>query len=1582
MKNSKQYLLFEKTHSFLTQKKYIHIFVLLIEHYLLLIEIVKSTTLSIHIDKNFNDDFFLNKLSLLFYFRKIKCNNKYPYESIIAIELLQIVHGIYFFIDKLKKNNIVSRIIINFYNVVYYRLFSIFIFDIFANYVIAFANTNNKNDIIVSMLALIVLIILLLIFYLYYNHHYVFINIQNENYNGNFPYDYISKRNDGLILLLKIMTVFQDNIFSITYNIQLVRFFSFIINFSLIFILMRNFAYFIVFPSLLLINYDLHLFRFGFLISTSFWNFSVLFNIYKDKAFFYITGISSLVFSFTLLIVLNQDFYKNCFLNDMNELTNLILILKIKNSDEDTKLKYIERIIYHMSKCNNTCDFCKIYSIKTNNQTQTLSSMSLQKKKEKDNTKSNDLSLYIYYTVFLSIFKRKAKGMMKRKITFISRTVSKDIKSIYSDFFSVLEYSFFNRNTTFKFRYFLTYLINKYNQHDVTVSMNLLLLYRNLFENKSETDITLIKEMNLYIILIEKLSKIIEKISNYIISEVKSPKQFLKLGYEVYDLKDKDHMKFLIKRQKSNDYSIELITYLLEEITNTPVNKDHGMFKEDILLNEELLSYHYAHSQNIILLFNPIQNATIIKKAGKDMNEYVGKEFTLLFPREFRENGISKFKASLNQDNEIKVFDFILRKDSNVIHSLNDINKGYVRFIMNYKLFYEDLNSNYYLNGEYRFDANEIVLSRTKKENIDRRVSNIVMDFSMTLLPCNNILKGINRHSIGSPTGRFSIVQNEIETNIEVIHSINIKCVDMNIIMNYLRKVNNKKKDVMMTQLFYKKSEKLIVLKDIDESLSRIEHPEKKKSSCVINMIKSKKNAFGLLYSIDTQSNTYKVYSKVNTIGPQNRETNSKIGTTMISVFENEARTGTIQINDSSSLCASTNSSISVLSYLQRERAQININIEKIYKQYQNRFVSITKITFSFCLLIIIFSIISLIIELRSNEVLLDSYSVYTELRALNRLFYNTITSILAVICVGNTVDDSCFNYYKVYNDNYNIRNNISYASFEYSVYENKYKLDDFGSMLSRLKKSIYKLNDKKASALFNSAFNYSYLSVIGDEITVMHQTVTFSNALEMLLNGLTIMVEDDNYINGPVYIFTLRDFDFRNIRNKSSLNIWQYEYYNLVMNYQKYLDNWVNIQISLSDNTNGKLNTLSRIVIIFMNISNIFHIMLFGLLFYFIYNFENLFMMNMNKMMLKFNDENYMHLFIEKYKILKVLVKFFEENPVRLIKDINSLYCEFTKAATLNKAKARAPTMQNQSQDEHKKSNTNALKFFSKQQYREITLTFYVLIFCIFIYYVVLIGIFLFVWVVQIARILNVFEIITENTVSACSGYNVFALCQIMLLANQTQSEISINMKYSGDDYLIYESHRSINSIFEMEERRKKVGSLIKTTNDYLDLNCETFYTAINDKRFNELEKNYPQFNFKSNYSSFCNTFRIMEYKNDFLFYENVFYEINKFARSVSHLMSYDDILNAMLKGNIFFMCDLQFLLYRPFRSWFNDVVYSDAINNSINLEKRILFTVLGTSIASEVIIFTILYFELFKKLSKINRIIIGVRNVFKVLK
>ena len=52
-------------------------------------------------------------------------------------------------------------------------------------------------------------------------------------------------------------------------------------------------------------------------------------------------------------------------------------------------------------------------------------------------------------------------------------------------------------------------------------------------------------------------------------------------------------------------------------------------------------------------------------------------------------------------------------------------------------------------------------------------------------------------------------------------------------------------------------------------------------------------------------------------------------------------------------------------------------------------------------------------------------------------------------------------------------------------------------------------------------------------------------------------------------------------------------EYYNLVMNYEKYLDTWVTIQISVGENTNNRLRDLSAIVIIVLSVSNLCHIFL-----------------------------------------------------------------------------------------------------------------------------------------------------------------------------------------------------------------------------------------------------------------------------------------------------------------------------------------------------------------------------------------------------
>ena len=112
------------------------------------------------------------------------------------------------------------------------------------------------------------------------------------------------------------------------------------------------------------------------------------------------------------------------------------------------------------------------------------------------------------------------------------------------------------------------------------------------------------------------------------------------------------------------------------------------------------------------------------------------------------------------------------------------------------------------------------------------------------------------------------------------------------------------------------------------------------------------------------------------------------------------------------------------------------------------------------------------------------------------------------------------------------------------------------------------------------------------------------------------------------------------------------------------------------------------------------------------------------------------------------------------------------------------------------------------------------------------------------------------------------------------------------------------------------------------------------------------------------------------------MFYEINKFANNINSRKEYKDVVYFLEKSNLFFMCDLQFLLYRPFRTWFNDVVYTDAIQRSIQQEKTLLYLILVISIVSEGLIFGLLYFTVFQKLKFLNHRLGEVANAFNVVK
>jgi hypothetical protein len=373
-----------------------------------------------------------------------------------------------------------------------------------------------------------------------------------------------------------------------------------------------------------------------------------------------------------------------------------------------------------------------------------------------------------------------------------------------------------------------------------------------------------------------------------------------------------------------------------------------------------------------------------------------------------------------------------------------------------------------------------------------------------------------------------------------------------------------------------------------------------------------------------------------------------------------------------------------------------------------------------------------------------------------------------------------------------------------------------------------------------------------------------------------------------------------------------------------------------------------------------------------------------MNKVMQKFNSKDFTDCFIKKYQNLKIMIKFYEKNPIQIFHNIEEIYSDYKKISHIHhkseniKKKSSNNNNNNNSEKEKLIENEKEINYFEKNDYRIITSIYYMIIIGILFYYIILYLIFLIFWTKKKNIILDVFDIITDNTIAACSGYNMFALCQLMILGNITQAEISKNMQYEGENYIIDESFRSNFLIQSLSKRSESVGGIIKNSNEFINFNCNSFFTDINDNKFNSIEKNYPDYKFKDLFPDFCETFKILNYNEDTIFYKPIFYEIIKFIKSLTK-RNYDYYLNILENGNLFYMCDLQFLIYRPFRTWYNNIIYGNAIDYSLSTEKNILYSSIFCTIGSEIVIFMILYILIFSKINIINKTLTSVKNVFK---
>jgi hypothetical protein len=307
-----------------------------------------------------------------------------------------------------------------------------------------------------------------------------------------------------------------------------------------------------------------------------------------------------------------------------------------------------------------------------------------------------------------------------------------------------------------------------------------------------------------------------------------------------------------------------------------------------------------------------------------------------------------------------------------------------------------------------------------------------------------------------------------------------------------------------------------------------------------------------------------------------------------------------------------------------------------------------------------------------------------------------------------------------------------------------------------------------------------------------------------------------------------------------------------------------------------------------------------------------------------------------------------------------------------------------NESNSESSKFINNDLReYIDINSLRLISKKYFIFIFLILIIYLFSYIFFLIFWIIYYNKIKSIFNIITNDTLASCVGYNLLAIGQIMILGNLTIDEFSDYLEYDGN-YFQDEYQKALTYLFAVEyEEIKKINDLFKNQKDLLQLNCNDFLEKIQDSRINSLISDYPEYKFRENYPHLCNFLSFFEYNDEKIIYKEVFFQINQIYNIIKDAnRTYESLIKIWSEKNIFNLSIYQHLYFRPYRTWKNYKILDNAIDESLKIIDFILIIHLMVFIFIEIIIFILIQCYLFRSLDKMIKIITNCRNVFRIIK
>ena len=591
----------------LINKNIVHIFLFLVEISLIFLQILEIYYYNYNSLEE-NNIIFFNPLAYLM----IEINNITNVINAILYPLIIIIILItsYILNNYRLKINIVTIIMINISEILFYRIFPLILF----NYLFIF-----KRIFLIINIAFTIPYILFLILNFSNNHLFLFFPSLI-----NYPYDAFSMIIDLNLLFIKLFIALSR--MGTNQNISK---FCFVLSLSFFFILLIYLSYIMRYKSYYLMNnITLNTTKYSILLSI---NISIIISLLidKNKLFhFYFIIVFCNIFILCLVIVCYfYDPYKFAKFDKDDNIENVFYYFFMFDRDKNQYFLIEEKIEEHISKCN-MCNLCKKYT-------------NIKNSKDKGN-----INIDLYTIIY------NENDILFNLMNNINRKIKKNGKK------SFINNSYFLINIVYTF----CMAINK-NNYNILLNIELLFEIINS-DNKSileENKISLgrIKYTNDFLL---KAKQVIQEVDD-ILEEKRfniKIKKFFNLGDEIEKLRYNDiksNINNNLGNQNSNDGNIEglpncsnlltICSIFYEEFFNEIISNSGISIRDNPNILEDLINNNHKTKKQITLEIDILSFEVKIIRAGGKINKYENKNFFDFFLNICKNNKIFEMKEVL-----------------------------------------------------------------------------------------------------------------------------------------------------------------------------------------------------------------------------------------------------------------------------------------------------------------------------------------------------------------------------------------------------------------------------------------------------------------------------------------------------------------------------------------------------------------------------------------------------------------------------------------------------------------------------------------------------------------------------------------------------------------------------------------------------------------------------------------------------------------------------------------------------------------------------------------------------------------------